>query len=93
MYSKAFNQITQKYGKEYTWEHKIKIMGFKSNESAKAIVDMLELPISGPEFENQLAAIYADIFPKCNLMPGIYINLLKKKKKTISVTNLYWRLT
>lgn len=54
-------------------------MGLKSNESAKAIVDMLELPITGPEFESQLTAIYADIFPKCNLMPGIYQYIEKKK--------------
>ncbi|XP_043498722.1 pseudouridine-5'-phosphatase-like [Polistes fuscatus] len=70
LYSQAFNQISQKYGKDYTWEHKIKIMGFKSSEAAKTIVEMLELPISGPEFERQLSDIYVEIFPKCNLMPG-----------------------
>nr|XP_050866954.1 pseudouridine-5'-phosphatase [Vespula vulgaris] len=87
LYSKAFNMISQKYGKEYTWEHKIKIMGFKSNESAKAIVEMLDLPISGPEFENQLAAIYMDIFPMCNLMPGAerLLNHLKNNNIPIAL--------
>ncbi|XP_046837092.1 pseudouridine-5'-phosphatase [Vespa crabro] len=85
LYSKVFNQISQKYGKEYTWEHKIKIMGFKSNESANAIVDMLELPISGSEFENQLAAIYADVFPKCNLMPGAERLLKHLKNNNIPI--------
>ncbi|XP_035724611.1 pseudouridine-5'-phosphatase-like [Vespa mandarinia] len=85
LYSKVFNQISQKYGKEYTWEHKIKIMGFKSNESANAIVDMLELPISGSEFENQLAAIYADVFSKCNLMPGAERLLKHLKNNNIPI--------
>ncbi|KAL2735936.1 pseudouridine-5'-phosphatase-like [Vespula squamosa] len=87
LYSKAFNMISQKYGKEYTWEHKIKIMGFKSNESAKAIVEMLELPISGAEFESQLASIYMDIFPMCNLMPGAerLLNHLKNNNIPIAL--------
>lgn len=85
LYTVIYNQITQKYGKTYTWEHKVKIMGFKSNEAAQAIVDMLELPISGKEFENQLAEAYKDIFPMCNLMPGVERLLQHLKKNNIPI--------
>lgn len=70
LYTQAYNRITLKYGKEYTWEHKAKIMGFQGREASKAIVKMLELPITSQEFEEELAKIYEEIFLGCNLMPG-----------------------
>ncbi|KAK2583085.1 hypothetical protein KPH14_009116 [Odynerus spinipes] len=85
LYTIAYNQITQKYGKTYTWEHKTKIMGYKSSEAAQTIVDMLELPISGKEFENQLIEIYKDMFPKCKLMPGVQRLLQHLKKNNVPI--------
>lgn len=85
LYSIAYNQITQKYGKTYTMEHKVKIMGFKSNEAAQTIVALLDLPITAKEFENQLVEIYKDIFPSCKLMPGVERLLQHLKKNNIPI--------
>lgn len=70
LYSIAYNRITREYNKTYTWEHKAKIMGFRSNIALQAIINMLQLPISVQAFEDRLAPIYQDLFPKCNIMPG-----------------------
>lgn len=66
----AYNHVTQEYGKMYTWQHKAKIMGFKSIDAVQTIIDMLELPITAQVFEDKLTALYQELFPKCNLMPG-----------------------
>lgn len=66
----AYNRVTQEYGKTYTWEHKAKIMGFKSAEALQTIIDMLQLSITVQTFEDKLAPIYQEAFPRCDLMPG-----------------------
>jgi len=70
LYSMAYNCITQEYGKIYTWEHKAQIMGYRSAEALQKIIDMLQLPITVKIFEDKLAPIYQEAFPRCNLMPG-----------------------
>ncbi|XP_012148943.1 pseudouridine-5'-phosphatase isoform X2 [Megachile rotundata] len=70
LYSKAFNRIANRYGKEFTWEHKVKIMGFKTKAIAKVTIEMLDLPMTSEEFENEIVEIYKEIFPSANLMPG-----------------------
>lgn len=70
LYTEAYNRVIQQYGKVYTWEHKVQIMGFKGNEAAKTLIDILELPVTQQDFENQLQNIYPQIFPGCNMMPG-----------------------
>lgn len=66
----AYNRVTQEYGKIYTWEHKVQIMGYKSAEGLQKIINMLELPITVKMFEDKLAPIYQEVFPQCNVMPG-----------------------
>ncbi|XP_076277337.1 pseudouridine-5'-phosphatase isoform X1 [Lasioglossum baleicum] len=70
LYLKAFNLISNRYGKEFTWEHKAKTMGFKSTDSIRAVVEMLSLPITTEEFETEILQIYQELFPSANLMPG-----------------------
>lgn len=70
LYSMAYNCVTQEYGKTYSWELKAKIMGFKGSEALQTIIDMLQLPITVQTFEDKLAPIYQEVFPKCDLMPG-----------------------
>lgn len=70
LYTKAYGRITQEYGKTYTWEHKAKIMGFNNTDAVQTIIDLLELPITAQAFEDKLFALYRELFPQCNLMPG-----------------------
>lgn len=70
LYTEAFNRIINLYGKEFTWEHKAKIMGFKSKDVGQALIEMFSLPITVEEFENKITKIYQELFPSANLMPG-----------------------
>ncbi|XP_008544754.1 pseudouridine-5'-phosphatase isoform X1 [Microplitis demolitor] len=69
-YTEAFNNVLNKYGKTFTWEIKAMTMGFHMYESAKKIVEMLEVPLSPEEFLEQLKPQYEKLFPNSKLMPG-----------------------
>ncbi|XP_011630598.1 pseudouridine-5'-phosphatase-like [Pogonomyrmex barbatus] len=85
LYTMAYNRVTQEYGKTYGWEHKAKIMGFRSAEALQTIIDMLQLPITVQMFEDKLAAIYQEVFPGCNLMPGAEKLLQHLKKNNVPI--------
>ena len=84
-YSKAYNRIANRYGKEFTWEHKAQTMGFKTGAVAKAIVEMLSLPITAEEFEEEVVKIYQELFPTANLMPGAERLLRHLKENNIPI--------
>ncbi|KAG7205666.1 hypothetical protein KM043_007616 [Ampulex compressa] len=85
LYSKAFNRVTQQYGKTYTWEHKAKTMGLQGNEAAEIIINMLELPLTIQDFTEQLLTIYQEIFPACHLMPGVEKLLTHLKNNNVPI--------
>ncbi|XP_076246812.1 pseudouridine-5'-phosphatase isoform X2 [Calliopsis andreniformis] len=85
LYSEAFNRITNRYGKEFTWEHKAKTMGFKTKAVAQAVVEMLSLPITTEEFEDEIVKLYAELFPTANLMPGAERLLRHLKKNNVPI--------
>lgn len=80
LYSKAFNRITNRFGKEFTWEHKAHVMGFKTKNVARYVVEELELPLTPEEFRQEIAEIYRELFPQTNPMPGA-VRLLKHLKE------------
>jgi len=45
-------------------------MGFRSGDALQTIIDLLHLPITVQMFEDKLAPIYQELFPKCDIMPG-----------------------
>ncbi|XP_071858387.1 pseudouridine-5'-phosphatase isoform X1 [Bombus fervidus] len=85
IYTKAFNHITNRYGKEFTWEHKAKTMGFKTMDVAQAVVEMLSLPITAEEFENEVVKLYQELFPSANMMPGAERLLRHLKQNNIPI--------
>ncbi|XP_043791032.1 pseudouridine-5'-phosphatase-like isoform X1 [Apis laboriosa] len=85
LYTEAFNRIISFYGKEFTWEHKAKIMGFKSKEVGQALIEMFSLPITVEEFENKITKIYQELFPSANLMPGAEQLLQHLKENNIPI--------
>ncbi|KAH0947840.1 hypothetical protein HN011_004512 [Eciton burchellii] len=85
LYTTAYNRVTQEYGKTYTWEHKAKIMGFRSGDALQTIIDMLHLPITVQMFEDKLAPIYQELFPKCDVMPGVEKLLQHLKDNNIPI--------
>ncbi|CAL1684689.1 unnamed protein product [Lasius platythorax] len=80
LYTKAFNRITNRYGKEFTWEHKAHLMGFKTKDAAGYVVEELALPLTVEEFKREIIGIYQELFPHTSPMPGA-VRLLKHLKE------------
>lgn len=70
MYTVAFQNIVSPYGKEYTFDLKLKVMGFHTNETAQTIVSELELPMTPEEFITESKKQFEVLFPDASLMPG-----------------------
>ncbi|XP_034189971.2 pseudouridine-5'-phosphatase isoform X1 [Osmia lignaria lignaria] len=85
LYSEAFNHIVNRYGKEFTWEHKAKIMGFKTKAIAQVTIEMLDLPMTVEEFETEIVQIYHELFPSANLMPGAERLLRHLKENNVPI--------
>ncbi|XP_056645377.1 pseudouridine-5'-phosphatase-like isoform X1 [Diorhabda carinulata] len=72
LYTKATQNILDKYEKTFTWEVKTQMMGLHGSEMAKRIVDVYELPLTPEEYYSQAMEQYKIIMPQCQLMPGAF---------------------
>lgn len=70
-YAVAMDNVAQRYGKRFTWETKVKIMGTTAKTYSKIVVDDLKLPITPDELMRQLEVEYPKVFPLVRLMPGV----------------------
>ncbi|XP_023940228.2 pseudouridine-5'-phosphatase [Bicyclus anynana] len=70
LYTVAFQNVVSRYGKDYTFDIKLKIMGCQAQESAKVVVNALELPITAEEFMKETKGQFEVLFPDSELMPG-----------------------
>nr|XP_046908643.1 pseudouridine-5'-phosphatase-like [Dermatophagoides farinae] len=71
-YEQATQQIVQRYGRSFTLEDKLKILGRPGSVVARMIVDDLKLPISVSEFMQQFDEEYCNLVnvQPVPLMPG-----------------------
>uniref|UniRef100_A0A131YQD2 pseudouridine 5'-phosphatase n=1 Tax=Rhipicephalus appendiculatus TaxID=34631 RepID=A0A131YQD2_RHIAP len=69
-YTEATQRVTQRYGKDYTWEVKSAVMGTAGSESTRIIIDRLQLPLTVEELEAELHQMHRELFPTAQLMPG-----------------------
>ncbi len=63
-------RVASKYGKNFTWELKVKMMGTPGLVSAQIAVDEMELPITAEKFIEEATAHKDVLFPETNLLPG-----------------------
>ncbi|KAH7934526.1 hypothetical protein HPB51_029108 [Rhipicephalus microplus] len=70
IHEEAVQTIASRYGKEYTWELKVKLMGTTGLDSARMVIDGLNLPLTVGDYLADLGRIYAEKYPKVDLMPG-----------------------
>lgn len=70
LYTETTQRVAGQFGKQFTWELKVRQMGKKGHEAAADIVRELELPLSVDEYLAQSAAIWEELFPHAALMPG-----------------------
>lgn len=69
MYTELFQSITSNYGKDFTFDVKLKLMGTQALEGAKIAIKELDLPLSPEEFL-QASHERKHIFADCQIMPG-----------------------
>ncbi|CAN8030718.1 unnamed protein product [Ixodes persulcatus] len=70
LYTEATQTIAQRFGKDYTWDVKVRVMGATGKDSARMVVDLLQLPLTTEQYLDEIDVLYARLFPTAQLMPG-----------------------
>ncbi|XP_061728177.1 pseudouridine-5'-phosphatase-like isoform X1 [Cydia pomonella] len=71
LYTVAFQNIVSKFGKKYTYELKISLMGSQMHETADMIIKGLDLPMTRDEFIEASKKEFAALFPDTEVLPGV----------------------
>jgi HAD superfamily hydrolase (TIGR01509 family) len=72
LYTQVQQEICQRFGKEFTWELKAKMMGRTALPACQILIDELQLhgQISAEDFKKEREEKLHKLFPSCKLMPG-----------------------
>lgn len=69
-YTEVTQQIVGRYGHTFDWTIKSRMIGKKASESARILVDALNLPITPDEYLREREALLASLFPTAQPLPG-----------------------
>lgn len=87
IYDKVIGDILRSYGKEYTPDVWIKVLGTSEVDTSKILVKELQLPITPEEFRKQCKPRCLELFTNVKFMPGAerLVRHLHKHKIPIAV--------
>jgi pseudouridine 5'-phosphatase len=69
-YTEVTQAIVSRYGHTFDWTVKSRMIGKKAADSARILVDALQLPISPEDYLRERESMLASRFPKAQAMPG-----------------------
>ncbi|KAK8780524.1 hypothetical protein V5799_018131 [Amblyomma americanum] len=87
LHENAVQSIADRYGKKYTWELKLQIMGTTGVDSARTVIEALGLPLSVEDYLADLGRIYAEKYPHVDLVPGEYPRTQSSTKRANIVSS------
>ncbi len=70
IYTEVTQEIVGRWGKAYDWSIKSQMVGRPSIESARYLVDTLDLPIEPEQYLQEREVIFQTRMPKAEPMPG-----------------------
>lgn len=76
IYKKVFTTAVSKYGKKYTTDLQMKVMGSPETNSAHVLVTELNLPLTSEQFLVEFKSLAAKLTANANIMPGIMASYL-----------------
>jgi pseudouridine-5'-monophosphatase len=69
-YTKAHQIIASRYGKVFDWSVKSKMIGLRAEDSARVLLDGLQLPLSVSEYLDTRGHLLEKMFHQAEPMPG-----------------------
>ncbi|RWS25520.1 pseudouridine-5'-phosphatase-like protein [Leptotrombidium deliense] len=66
----AVNQVTSRYGKEFTWEHVSRLSDTNVAKECNSIVNEFRLPMSAKEFQEEYNDVFSVLIKSVPFMPG-----------------------
>jgi pseudouridine-5'-monophosphatase len=69
-YTKANEAVASRYGKVFNWSVKSKMIGLRAEDSAKAMIESLQLPLTVPAYLEERERLLEELFPQAEPMAG-----------------------
>jgi len=69
-YTQVHRVLAARYGKIFDWTVKSRMIGLRAEDSANVLIDMLQLPLSVPEYLEARKYMLAELFPQAEPLPG-----------------------